>query len=999
MARRWPPSPSVEDEEAALAREHALVQPLQSKADDLPAGTRGTVDQYPIILDVDHKATASSDDTASDTERHSASHSSDESLGPPTPTHAKGEQRFVYIPKSDSKTATAAQRSADTASPSRKKDVPRGRPNVSRLQTDLGGDLHEMITGRRRAPSPYAYTPASKSDKTEPGNRFSGEFLLSPEHAKVPIIDHKRESSARPRVRTEELDSSTDSDRRPERRRHHSRKRSTREPGVGLQPSVSEATTRPPSKHDAPAAADTHPDTHPNPSLPPHGLQKEARNVRASGQATHVEKRSVRESPYTSSAEESRTRTSHQNAGRTEHMSPRDSPYTSSAEESKSKRHNLDAGGTRSRRGSMRRSERPHLDLQSHHYSYGEGDIPDEKEQTRKHRKESKHHSVYDGRSYLEPSSLRSPTAAEDYFEKAFEDNMARKTGIHSRPSPAASPMASPPGTPPRTPRPDRRPKDYSSLGASLPAQAPVQPRSRPSSREESFFKDLKPFTAALATAATGKLASNVPPSLSRASTSSAEKTSAGPASRTSSGRRSRNSSPSREDPRPISRTGSFAQADMRPIVTRAPAFPMNDVRPLSRTGSYALPQDRSPRQPHRTYSYSSSDELAYQRPSHTPRMSQSSFLPVTVTETNVASAGPRPVRSSPSSSEKLPLFPTVSALPINLPICPRSKPVAGYHDWYTIKDMPDIDICPTCMSSIGNSRFRDSFVPSLAKPRTQEIQCALSKPWIRHAWIQTMKQRRRNLDLIYQLVHLPPATKPCPGKKGEVRAWYRIIDPETGTPVPNFEACSACVRGVEHMFPQLQGVFKRSTNPVQRTCDLTCESKRFGGYIAQLDLAAVRCEVERLREPNIQAFADHARRTARIRECTRDDKIRSQPWHFMPQLPEFTICEECFEDVVRAVIKQPIAAKINRTLQMLPGEGPHTNGVSCQLYSDRMRKVFKEAVQYNDFNLLKSVAIRRYGAEQLLQEKHRLLVRDMATGIDRTTELQEIIRTWMQWE
>ena len=168
---------------------------------------------------------------------------------------------------------------------------------------------------------------------------------------------------------------------------------------------------------------------------------------------------------------------------------------------------------------------------------------------------------------------------------------------------------------------------------------------------------------------------------------------------------------------------------------------------------------------------------------------------------------------------------------------------------------------------------------------------------------------------------------------------------------------------------------------------------------MAQLDLAAMRCEGERLREPNIQALANHARRTARIRECTRDDKIRSQPWHFMPQLPEFTVCEECFEDVVWPVIKQPIAAKMNRTLQMLPGEGRHSNGVSCQLYSDSMRRVFSDAVQYNDFDLLKAVATRRYEVEQLLQEKHRLLVRDMEKGIDRTTELQDVIRTWMQWE
>jgi hypothetical protein len=118
-----------------------------------------------------------------------------------------------------------------------------------------------------------------------------------------------------------------------------------------------------------------------------------------------------------------------------------------------------------------------------------------------------------------------------------------------------------------------------------------------------------------------------------------------------------------------------------------------------------------------------------------------------------------------------------------------------------------------------------------------------------------------------------------------------------------------------------------------------------------------------------------------------------------MPQLPEFTICEECFHDVVWPVIKQPLAAKINRTLQMLPRDGRYSSGVSCQLYSDSMRRLFWKAVQNNDFDLLKAHATRRYEKEQQLQERHRLLLRDVEKGIDRTAELQDVIRTWKQWE
>ena len=63
------------------------------------------------------------------------------------------------------------------------------------------------------------------------------------------------------------------------------------------------------------------------------------------------------------------------------------------------------------------------------------------------------------------------------------------------------------------------------------------------------------------------------------------------------------------------------------------------------------------------------------------------------------------------------------------------------------------------------------------------------------------------------------------------------------------------------------------------------------------------------------------------------------------------------------------------------------------------MRKTFLEAVRYNDFECLKRSVIQRYRIETLLQEKHKLLLRDVAMGRDRTTELQKNIEEWKLWE
>ena len=94
MTSTWPPTPSVEDEEAALAQEYELdtiASPITSNEEP---PVKGTVDQYPIILDV-HPQTLPNDSSAIESDREHSS--SDESHGPPTPTTANSEQRFVLL--------------------------------------------------------------------------------------------------------------------------------------------------------------------------------------------------------------------------------------------------------------------------------------------------------------------------------------------------------------------------------------------------------------------------------------------------------------------------------------------------------------------------------------------------------------------------------------------------------------------------------------------------------------------------------------------------------------------------------------------------------------------------------------------------------------------------------------------------------------------------------------------------------------------------------------
>jgi hypothetical protein len=52
-----------------------------------------------------------------------------------------------------------------------------------------------------------------------------------------------------------------------------------------------------------------------------------------------------------------------------------------------------------------------------------------------------------------------------------------------------------------------------------------------------------------------------------------------------------------------------------------------------------------------------------------------------------------------------------------------------------------------------------------------------------------------------------------------------------------------------------------------------------------------------------MRRFADHARKMASTRECSMDDMVLGQAWHIMPRLPQFTVCEECYDEVVWPLI------------------------------------------------------------------------------------------------
>ncbi|KAF3384970.1 hypothetical protein F1880_002688 [Penicillium rolfsii] len=332
---------------------------------------------------------------------------------------------------------------------------------------------------------------------------------------------------------------------------------------------------------------------------------------------------------------------------------------------------------------------------------------------------------------------------------------------------------------------------------------------------------------------------------------------------------------------------------------------------------------------------------------------------------------------------------------------CPRSIAVAGLNDWYTLKGLTHLDICPSCMKQIGHSRFRDFFIPSLAKPPTQRTRCAFSNPWVRLAWTQMIKQQHESLEMLYQMTRPPPGTRPCPGRAASEQAWYRIVNPDTGSYLPSFHVCGSCARNVRVLMPAHRDTFQQCPEVQERTCDLVTSSPRFVKYIDLLDDAASRADSDPSRRPDPREFLAYAKRKVVLHDCLRDRPVLGS-WHYMPELPELSVCEDCYDEVVWPLAKShhPLARSFSTSLRYLPGDGPNRcREASCQLYSGRMRARFRDAVIKDDFPGLRDFSLRRFEAERRFRDRRDELLVAEEKGYDCDVEMRKAVEEWRRWE
>ena len=327
------------------------------------------------------------------------------------------------------------------------------------------------------------------------------------------------------------------------------------------------------------------------------------------------------------------------------------------------------------------------------------------------------------------------------------------------------------------------------------------------------------------------------------------------------------------------------------------------------------------------------------------------------------------------------------------LPKCPRTMFTSGHNDWLTIPNAPGFDICPSCFNSvIAPTEYRGYFISAPHRAPSVEVLCDFgTSPWYRLAWLLTLKEERHDIRMFEELANIAVSIQPCLGKHKVVRQWHSVIDPSLGEPIRDFDVCYSCVKNIETLLPAVKGVFIRTTSYSAGTlgvCDLRFDSKRFIPYFHALETMSDRAAVHDGEPLDTQEFAHIAGRFSSMEECQQDTELTDCRWHTITQLPEFTVCEECFDEVVEPEISERKALPLmfKTSMQKLPN-------ASCQLSSQRMRSVFRDAVDTNDFRLLASTARARAS----LQAAYRSMLGAANTNLSEAdiAKLKEEWRTW----
>ncbi|KAL1838998.1 hypothetical protein VTJ49DRAFT_2009 [Mycothermus thermophilus] len=342
-----------------------------------------------------------------------------------------------------------------------------------------------------------------------------------------------------------------------------------------------------------------------------------------------------------------------------------------------------------------------------------------------------------------------------------------------------------------------------------------------------------------------------------------------------------------------------------------------------------------------------------------------------------------------------------------SLPDCRWKSPTLarrrGSSDQFlTLKRAENFRICRDCFTNLfANTEFQHQFVPVAMRSGDQIMVCDFgASPWYRIAFLMTLKHNYPDLRLMQGIASVAARSQACAGSQPASRIWYSMVAPNSRRLVKPFSVCFGCAKSVEVLLPNLAGVFVPldSHELTHGICALRFEPdrKRFFDYFEQMkatsDLALMRRTA-----PNIADLVERIEDISLHEECPRNTPVENGRWHVMEQVPEFTVCNDCFYEVVWPMIEdKDNTSVVPRNFY----KGRQTRAMaSCQLYSERMRQVFATACKYDNYDYLAAAVLERMREMADIRARYNELQREDQEDLTVQAELAMLAKRFREIE
>ena len=317
---------------------------------------------------------------------------------------------------------------------------------------------------------------------------------------------------------------------------------------------------------------------------------------------------------------------------------------------------------------------------------------------------------------------------------------------------------------------------------------------------------------------------------------------------------------------------------------------------------------------------------------------------------------------------------------------CPRQQPQAGHQDWIGLNDarFATFNVCPSCYHSfIGPTPYAGAFITkggAIAPPPNVPVRCDMARFWVRTAGtvLLTMNQDGlHDITLLARVAGIRAQDGDCPNAQlaegqppaTSQRTWYTIQDPQTGAqPLQGWTVCAACLISIQTCCPAIVAGFAPlyPAGPRQSTCALVPSDMygdlRTAEILEQVGGCALKSRL--LGRPDVSQLVGWLREnpprpqggnpltgsaSAPVGLCPRKSPSTTLSCHTMRGLFDFTVCQQCYADVIQPDLARGV--ELARQFDTSPAAMP--SGFTCQLYSERMRRVWSEAASAGDFNHL----------------------------------------------